>query len=51
MVIYHKDWKRVTIGIFVMVIFSNKTMQNYHKIYPQKGVRVIYPDSVVTEKG
>ena len=26
-------------------------MQNYPKIYPQKGVWVIYPDSMVTENG
>ena len=32
-----------------MVIVSNKIMQNYPKNYPQKGVRVIYPDYVVTE--
>ena len=34
-----------------MVILYDKIMQNYHKIYPQKGVRVIYPKSVVTKKG
>ena len=34
-----------------MVILSNKIMQNYAKIYPQKGVRVIYPEYVVTENG
>ena len=32
-----------------MVILSNKNMQNYHENYPQKGVRVIYPDSMVKE--
>ena len=30
---------------------SNKIMQNYPKVYPQKGVKVIYPDAVVTENG
>ena len=34
-----------------MVILSNKIMQNYPKNYPQKGVRVIYPDAVVTDNG
>ena len=34
-----------------MVILSNKIMQNYSINYPQKEVRVIYPDSVVTENG
>ena len=51
MVIYHKEGKRVMIGLFLMVILSNKIMQNYHKNHPQKGVRVIYPDSVVTKNG
>ena len=37
MEIYHKKGKRVTIGLFLMVILSNKTIQNYHKNYPQKG--------------
>ena len=34
-----------------MVILSNKIMQNHPKNYPQKGVRVIYPNVVVTENG
>ena len=51
MVIYHNEKKRVTIGLFLMVILSNKIMQNYPKNYPQLGVRVIYPDSVVTKNG
>ena len=34
-----------------MIILSNKIMQNYPQNYPQKGVKVIYPDSVVTENG
>ena len=34
-----------------MVIVSNKIMQNYQNNYPQKGVRVVYPDYVVTENG
>ena len=35
---------------FLMVILSNKTMKNYPKNLPQKGVGVIYPDYMVTEK-
>ena len=35
----------------VMVILYNKIMQYYPKFYPQKGVRIIYIDSVVTENG
>ena len=46
-VIYHNEEKRVTIWLVFKVIFSNKIIQNY----PQKGVRVIYPNSVVTENG
>ena len=34
-----------------MVIFSDKIVQNYQNNYLQKGVRVIYPDTVVTENG
>ena len=34
-----------------MVILSNKIMQNYQNNYPQKGVRAIYPDSVVLDNG
>ena len=34
-----------------MLILSNNIMQNYPKHYPQKGVRVIYPDYVVMENG
>ena len=34
-----------------MVILYNKIVQNYHKIYPQKGVRVIYSKLAVTENG
>ena len=34
-----------------MVILSNKIMQKYQNIYPQKGVMVITPDDVVTENG
>ena len=34
-----------------MVILSNIIMQITLNNYPQKGVRVIYPDSVVTENG
>ena len=34
-----------------MVILSIEIMQNHQKIYPQKGLRVIYPDDVVTENG
>ena len=34
-----------------MVMFSNRIMQNYQNDYPQKGVMVITPDSVVTENG
>ena len=49
MVIYHKEGKRVTIGLFLMVILSNKIVQDYHKSYPQKGVRV--NDSVIMESG
>ena len=48
---YHKKEKRVTISLYLMVIFSNKIVQKYHKNYPPKGVRVIYPDSVVRENG
>ena len=50
-VIYHNEEKRVTIWLFLMVILSNKIMQNYQKNYPQKGVKVIYPDGVVIENG
>ena len=50
-VIYHYEEKRVTIWLMFMVIVSNKTMQNYWKNYPQKGVMVIAPDAVVTENG
>ena len=50
MVIYHKEEKRVMIGLF-NGNFNNKTVQTYHKNYPQKGVRVIYPKYVVTESG
>ena len=51
MVIYHNEEKRVTIEMFLMVILSDKVMQNCPKIYPRKGVRVIYPDYVVMENG
>ena len=51
MVIYHKEGKKVTIGLFFMVILSNEIMQNCHKNYPQKDIRVIYPDYVLTENG
>ena len=50
-VIYHYEEKRVTFWLIFMVILSNKIMQNYRKIYPQKGVMVITPDAVVTENG
>ena len=36
-VIYHYEGKRLTIWLIFMVIFSNKIMQNYWKITPQKG--------------
>ena len=49
-VIYHKDEKRVTIGLFYGNS-PNKIMQNYHKNYPQKEVRVIYPNSMITKSG
>ena len=39
------------IWLFFMEILSDKTMQNHPKKYPKKGVKVIYPDSVVTENG
>ena len=48
-VIYHSEGKRLTIGPFLMVTLSTEIMQIYPKHYPQKGVRVIYPDSAVTE--
>ena len=32
-----------------MVILYNKILQNYPKNLPPKGVRVVYPDPVVTE--
>ena len=51
MVTYHKEEERVTIGMFLMVILYNITMQNHHKNYPQKGERLIYPKYVVTENG
>ena len=43
--------KKVTLLTSFMSILSNKTMQNYPKNYPQKGVRVICPDSVVMNNG
>ena len=39
------------IGLFLIIILSNKVMQNHHRNYHQKGARVIYPDSVVTKNG
>ena len=36
-VIYHNEEKKVTIWVFLMVVLSNKTMQNYPKITPEKG--------------
>ena len=49
MIIYHEEEISVTIGMFLMVILYNKIIQSYHKNFPQKGVRVIYPKYVVTE--
>ena len=50
MVIYCKEEKVNGLTVFYGN-FSDKSMQNYHKIYSQKGIRVIYPDSMVTENG
>ena len=50
-VIYHYEEKRLTIWLIFMVMLSNKIMQNYRKIYAQKGVMVITPDAVVMENG
>ena len=49
--IYYNEEKSVTIWLVFMVIFPNKSMQKHRKNYPPKGVRVIYPDVVVTENG
>ena len=49
-IIYHNEKKGNGLTGFYGIL-SNKIMQNYQNNYPQKGVMVIYPDAVVTEKG
>ena len=50
-VIYQNEEKKGNNLSVFMVILSNKSMQNYPKNHPPKGVRVIYPDSVVMKNG
>ena len=44
-----KRGKRVMIGLTFNIIFLNNIVQNYHKHYPPKGVRVVNPNSMETE--
>ena len=46
MVIYQKEKKRVTIGLFYGNLSNEIYLQKYHKNYPQKGLREINPDSL-----